>query len=53
MRGIRDDLRIQAVAVQGLQEVAEAYLVGLFEDGNVCTVHVKQMMVMPKDIQLS
>ena len=35
MQGIRNDLRIQAVAVKGLQEVAEAYLVGLFEDSNL------------------
>ena len=30
MQGIRNDLRIQAVAVKGLQEAVEAYLVGLF-----------------------
>ena len=41
MRGIRNDLRIQAVAVQGLQEAAEAYLVGLFEDSNLCAIHAK------------
>ena len=41
MRGIRNDLRIQAAVVQGLQEVAEAYLVGLFEDSNLCAIHAK------------
>ena len=41
MQGIRNDLRIQAAAVQGLQEVAEAYLVGLFEDSNLCAIHAK------------
>ena len=41
MRGIRNDLRIQAAAVQGLQEAAEAYLVGLFEDSNLCAIHAK------------
>ena len=41
MRGIWNDLRIQAAAVQGLQEAAEAYLVGLFEDSNLCAIHAK------------
>ena len=42
MRGIRNDLRIQAVAVWGLQEAAEAYLVGLFEDSNLCAIHANK-----------
>ena len=41
MRGIQNDLRIQAAAVQGLQEAAEAYLVGLFKDFNLCVIHAK------------
>ena len=41
MRGIQNDLRIQAAAVQGLQEAAEAYLVGLFKDSNLCAIHAK------------
>ena len=31
-----------------LQEAAEAYLVGLFEDSNLCAIHTKQVTVMPK-----
>ena len=53
MRGIWNDLRIQAVAVWGLQEAAEAYLVGLFEDSNLCAIHAKQVTIMPKDIHLA
>ena len=41
MRGFRNDLRIQAVAIKGLQEAAEAYLVSLFEDSNLCAIHAK------------
>ena len=41
MRGIQNDLRIQAAVVQGLQEAAEVYLVGLFKDSNLCAIHAK------------
>ena len=41
LKGIQNDLRIQAAAVQELQEVAEAYLVGLFKDSNLCAIHAK------------
>ena len=32
----KTDLRFQSSAVLALQEAAEAYLVGLFEDTNLC-----------------
>ena len=41
LRGIQNDLRIQASAVRGLQEAVEAYLVGFFKDSNLCTIHAK------------
>ena len=53
MRGIQNDLRIQAVVVWGLQEAAEAYLVGLFEDSNLCAIHAKWVTIMPRDVQLA
>ena len=36
-----------------LQEAAEAYLVGHFEDTNLCAIHAKRVTIMPKDIQLA
>lgn len=47
------DLRFQSSAVDALQEAAEAYLVGLFEDTNLCAIHAKRVTIMPKDIQLA
>ncbi|KRZ48119.1 histone H3.2 [Trichinella nativa] len=35
------------------EEAAEAYLVGLFEDTNLCAIHAKRVTIMPKDIQLA
>uniref|UniRef100_A0A7S4QDQ4 Core Histone H2A/H2B/H3 domain-containing protein n=1 Tax=Alexandrium monilatum TaxID=311494 RepID=A0A7S4QDQ4_9DINO len=46
-------VRFESQALLALQEAAEAYLVGLFEDANLCAVHAKRVTVMPKDIQLS
>ena len=34
-------VRFQSAAVMALQEAAEAYLVGLFKDTNLCTIHAK------------
>ena len=50
---IKADLRFQSTAVLALQEAAEAYLVGLFEDSNLCAIHAKRVTLMPKDIQLA
>ena len=46
-------LRFQSAAIMALQEAAEAYLVGLFEDSNLCAIHAKRVTIMPKDIQLA
>ena len=49
----KSDLRFQSSAVLALQEAAEAYMVGLFEDTNLCAIHAKRVTIMPKDIQLA
>ena len=48
-----DPYRIQAMAVHVLQWAAEAYLVGLLEDTNLCALHAKRCTILPKDIQLA
>ena len=57
VREIAQDLKGQvnftSGAILALQEVAEAYLVGLFEDTNLCAIHAKRITIMPKDIQLA
>ena len=53
MHDFRADFRIASAAVGALQDAAEAYLVGLFKDTNLCAIHAKRVMIMPKDIQLA
>ena len=45
-------LRFQSGAIIALQEAAEAYLVGLLEDSNLCAIHAKRVTIMPRDMQL-
>ena len=45
--------RFQATALLALQEAAEAHLVGLFEDTNLCAIHAKRVTITPKDMQLA
>jgi histone H3 len=49
----KNDLRFQSTAILALQEAAEAFLVSLFEDTNLCAIHAKRVTIMPKDIQLA
>ncbi|XP_072957847.1 histone H3.3a-like [Typha angustifolia] len=49
----KTELRFQSHGVLALQEAAEAYLVGLFEDTNLCALHAKRLTIMPKDLQLA
>ena len=45
--------RFQASALMALQEGTEDYLVGLFEDTNLCAIHAKRVTIYPKDVQLA
>ena len=46
-------VRFQSTALAALQEGAENFLVGLFEDVNLLAVHAKRVTVMPCDIRLA
>ena len=49
----RQPYRWQGSAILALQEAAEAHLIGLFEDSNLCAIHGKRVTIMPKDMQLA
>ena len=46
-------IRFQVVAIDALQEAAEAYLVGLFEDTNLAAIHARRVTIMPRDMALA
>ena len=50
---LMQEMQFRSSAIGALQEAAEAYLVGLFEDTNLCAIHAKQITIMPRDIQLA
>ena len=52
-KGIDHDLRFQSQALIALQESAEAYLVGLFEDTQLCSIHANRVTVLKKDMDLA
>ena len=49
----KTDLRFQSAAIGASQEASEAYLVDLFEDTNLCSIHGKRVTIMPKYTQLA
>ena len=51
--GIDSQLRFQSQALLAVQEAAEMYLVGLFEDSNLCAIHANRVTVMKKDMELA
>uniref|UniRef100_F6TPU5 Histone H3-like centromeric protein A n=1 Tax=Equus caballus TaxID=9796 RepID=F6TPU5_HORSE len=50
-RGV--DFNWQAQALMALQEAAEAFLVHLFEDAYLLSLHAGRVTLFPKDVQLA
>eukprot|EP01125_Pyxidicula_operculata_P002877 TRINITY_DN1275_c0_g1_i1.p1 TRINITY_DN1275_c0_g1~~TRINITY_DN1275_c0_g1_i1.p1 ORF type:complete len:134 (-),score=18.25 TRINITY_DN1275_c0_g1_i1:122-523(-) len=48
-----EEYRWTTQALEAIQVAAEAYLVGLFEDAQLCAIHGKRVTIMPKDIHLA
>lgn len=46
-------IHCQSKAIIALQEAAEAYLVGFFEDTNLAAIHAKRVTIQPKDMRLA
>jgi len=48
-----DTIRFKAGAIEALHEAAEAYLVGVFQDAQLCAIHARRMTVNDKDMRLA
>ena len=46
-------VHFQSTAIAALQEAAENFIVGLFEDINLLAIHARHVTIMPRDIQLA
>ena len=46
-------LLFEAAGLLALQDMAESYLVSLFEDSNLLAIHAKRITLQPKDMQLA
>ena len=46
-------MKFQSTAIAALQESAENFIVGLFEDVSLLAVHTKRVKVMPRDVRLA
>ena len=46
-------VRFRSTVIAALQEAAENFIVGLFEDVNLLAVHAKRVTIMPRDIRLA
>ena len=53
LQGFGVGFRVTPAMMMALQEAAEAYLVQLLEDWNLCTIHAKHITIQPKDTQLA
>ena len=51
--GYDHDLRFQSQALVALQEAAEGYLTGVFEDANLCALHAKRVTLHRSDMLLA
>jgi histone H3 len=48
----KSEVRFQQSALNALQESAESYMVGIFEDTNLAALHAKRITIQAKDILL-
>ncbi len=49
----KSDLQMQSTALLALQKAAEAFIIYVFSDTNLCTMHSKHVAIMAKDMFLA
>ena len=52
-RDFKPKPRFDSIAMLGLTEASEAFLVKLFHEAHLCTMHGKKISITPEDIKLA
>jgi histone H3/H4 len=50
---VASHVKWNSTALTALQDAAEAHIISLMADANLCALHAKRVTLMPKDIQLA
>jgi histone H3 len=45
------DVKFRPSAINALQEASEAFIIGMMEDGLLCTIHANRVALMQRDIR--
>ena len=53
LQDFRVEFRFQQMGVEALQHAAEAFLVEVFENANMCSLSAKRVTLMPRDIRVT
>lgn len=51
--GARSEYRFQSAAILAIQEAAEAHLILMLENSNLCAIHAHRVTIDPRDIKLA
>lgn len=51
--GMNVNIEIDDEAIKMLQNASEDYLIGIFEDSNLATIHASKTYISPRDIQIA
>lgn len=49
----KSDMRFTVESIMAMHEAAEAFLVMVFEDANLCAIHAKRVTIFAKDMLLA
>lgn len=49
----KQHLRFQSAAMECIQTSAEAYIIGILADTNLCAINARRVTIMPRDIYLA
>lgn len=49
----KENIRFQTASLDALREASESFLISVFEDANLCTLHANRVTLFPSDLKLA